>query len=286
MEGGRIKGKWGDAIPDRRGNTVSIRFRLFPQGKRRALTASYDDGTVHDRRLVEIFNRHGVRGTFHLNSGMLDRSGWIRSSEVASLYGNHEVAVHTVHHYHLERVPPDIAATEIIDDRRALEALVGYPVRGMSFPFGTFCDDLVRLLPSLGIEYARTVRETRLLEVPADVHVWDPTCHHNHDLLALGERFLKEESSEQVLMVVWGHSADFDRDDNWGLMEDFCRLVGGKADTWYATAWEIADYIVATRRLRFSVARDRIYNPSSLPVWLEVDSRPVMIAPGTTLQVG
>ena len=126
---------------------------------------------------------------------VLDRSGWIRSSEVVSLYENHEVAVHTVHHYHLERIPPDIAATEILDDRRALEALVGCPVRGMSFPFGTFSDDLVRLLPSLGIEYARTVRETHLLEVPADVHVWDPTCHHNHDLLALGERFLKEESS-------------------------------------------------------------------------------------------
>jgi hypothetical protein len=42
---------------------------------------------------------------------------------------------------------------------------------------------------------------------------------------------------------------------------------------------------MATRRLRFSVARDRVYNPSSLPVWVEVDSRPVMIAPGKTLQL-
>jgi hypothetical protein len=264
---------------------MRLRFRLFPQGKIRALTVSYDDGTVHDRRLVEIFNRHGVRGTFHLNSGMLDRSGWVRSSEVVSLYKNHEVAVHTVHHYHLERIPPDIAATEILDDRRALEALVGYPVRGMSFPFGTFSDDLVRLLPSLGIEYARTVRGTHLLEVPENVHVWDPTCHHNDNLLALGEHFRKEESSQQVLMVVWGHSSDFDRDDNWDLMEDFCRLAGGKDDTWYATAREIAEYIVATRRLQFSVVRDRVYNPSSLPVWFEVDSLPVRIAPGMTLHL-
>lgn len=264
---------------------MRIQFRLFPQGRWRALTFSYDDGTVHDRRLVEMFNRYGVRGTFHLNSGSLDRPGWVRSSEVASLYRNHEVSVHTVHHYHLERIPPDVSAAEILDDRRALEALVGYPVRGMSFPFGTHDHDLVRLLPSFGIDYARTVRDTGLLEVPADFHRWDPTCHHNHDLLVLGERFLQEESPQPVLMVVWGHSNDFDRDRNWGLMEDFCRLASGKDEVWYATALEIADYIMAMRRLRFSVCRDRVYNPSSLPVWIEVDSRPLMIAPGETLSL-
>lgn len=269
-------------MPEGQGYPMRIRFRLFPHARKRALTFSYDDGTVHDRRLVEIFNRYGVRASFHLNSGMLDRAGWIRSSEVASLYRNHEVSVHTIHHYHLERIPPDIAATEILDDRRALEALVGYPVRGMSFPFGAFNDDLVRLLPSLGIEYARTVRETGLLEVPGNFHLWDATCHHNHDLLALGERFLETDSPQPVLMVVWGHSWDFDQDNNWSLMEEFCRLTGGKDDVWYATSIDIADYIAAIRRLRFSVVKDRVYNPSSLPVWIEVDSREVMVPPGQT----
>jgi peptidoglycan/xylan/chitin deacetylase (PgdA/CDA1 family) len=262
---------------------MRIQFRLFPNGRKRALTFSYDDGTAHDRRLVEIFDRYGVRATFHLNSGKLDRAGWIRSAEVASLYKKHEVSVHTIHHYHLERIPPDMAASEILDDRRALEALVGYPVRGMSFPFGAFNDDLVRLLPSLGIEYARTVRETHLLEVPGNFYRWDATCHHNHDLLPLGERFLKEDSLQPVLMVVWGHSWDFDQDDNWSLMEEFCRLTGGKDDIWYATCMEITEYITAVRRLRFSVVKDRVYNPSSLPVWIEVDSREVMVPPGQTL---
>lgn len=262
---------------------MRIRFSLFPHGRTRALTFSYDDGTVHDRRLVEMFDRFGLRGTFHLNSGSLDRPGWVRSSEIPSLYGNHEVAVHTVHHYHLDRIPPDVAATEILDDRRALEALVGYPIQGMSFPFGTHSRNLLRLLPSLGIEYARTVRETGLLEVPADFLAWDPTCHHNHGLLSLGKSFLQEDSLPPLLLVVWGHSQDFDREKNWDLMEEFCSLASGKNDVWYATALEIADYIQATRRLRFSVARDRVYNPSSQPVWIEVDSCPVVIAPGQTL---
>jgi len=39
--------------------TMAISLTLFPQGRSRALTMSYDDGVVEDRRLVEIFNRHG-----------------------------------------------------------------------------------------------------------------------------------------------------------------------------------------------------------------------------------
>ena len=40
-------------------------------GKMKALTFSYDDGTLQDRRLVEIFNKYGLKATFNLNSGLL-----------------------------------------------------------------------------------------------------------------------------------------------------------------------------------------------------------------------
>ena len=52
-----------------------VKIDRFPGGKRFALTMSYDDGQIHDRRLVEIFNRYGIRGTFHLNSASLPTYG-------------------------------------------------------------------------------------------------------------------------------------------------------------------------------------------------------------------
>ena len=64
---------------------TDIIFNLFPGHKKKALTMSYDDGTIHDRRLVEIFNKYGIRGTFHLNSGRFDQDGVIRADEVAEL---------------------------------------------------------------------------------------------------------------------------------------------------------------------------------------------------------
>ena len=47
-------------------------YTCFPEGKAKALTMSYDDGRLQDERLVEIFNKYGIRGTFNLNYGLMD----------------------------------------------------------------------------------------------------------------------------------------------------------------------------------------------------------------------
>ena len=39
-------------------------------GKRKAVTFSYDDGVTQDRQLVELLNRYGLKATFNLNSGI------------------------------------------------------------------------------------------------------------------------------------------------------------------------------------------------------------------------
>ena len=45
--------------------TVRMRFPGFLE---KAVTLSYDDGQIYDKRLIEIMSRHGIRGTFNLNS--------------------------------------------------------------------------------------------------------------------------------------------------------------------------------------------------------------------------
>lgn len=46
-------------------------YMAFPEGKHKVLTMSYDDGREFDRRLISIFNHYRIKGTFHLNSGLL-----------------------------------------------------------------------------------------------------------------------------------------------------------------------------------------------------------------------
>ena len=72
----------------------------YPEGKTKAFTLSYDDGTVEDRRLVPIFNKNKLKATFHINSGPIleGNGGRISKEEVKDLYAGHEISVHSVTH--------------------------------------------------------------------------------------------------------------------------------------------------------------------------------------------
>ena len=83
---------------------------MFPGNKRKAVTFSFDDGVVQDRRLVKLFNKYGFKCTWNINSALLNFPGQITDRghtvnyskidiyEVKSLYQGHEVAVHSLFH--------------------------------------------------------------------------------------------------------------------------------------------------------------------------------------------
>lgn len=117
-------------------------------GKKKAVTFSYDDGVMQDIRLIEIFNRYGLRATFNLNSGLLGgkntlirggvqvRHDKIRMEDVRAVYDGHEVAAHTLTHPALCTLPDEEVVRQVEEDRQALSALVGYEVVGMAYPGG------------------------------------------------------------------------------------------------------------------------------------------------------
>ncbi|WP_046176296.1 polysaccharide deacetylase family protein [Domibacillus indicus] len=257
----------------------------FPKGKHKVLTLSYDDGKAADRRLVELFNRCGLKGTFHLNSGLLGTGDRIPEKEISALYKGHEISAHTCTHPTIERSPKEQLASEVMEDRKQLEQIAGYTVRGMSYPNGSYNSFIKSMLPFLGIEYARTVNSTGLFSMPDDFHEWNPTCHHKHNLMGKAEMFAGLHKTQYLyMMYVWGHSYEFDHDNNWGMMEGFCKFIGGREDIWYATNIEIVDYMNAFRALKFSADSSFVYNPSAISVWLSVDEKIVEVRGGE--QVG
>ena len=262
-----------------------IVYTCFPGGKHKVLTMSYDDGRLEDRPLVEIFNRNGIRGTFNLNAGLI-REDRIPKEEYQKLYRGHEVACHTYQHPTIARCPITQVATQMLRDRQELEAIMGYPVRGLAYPNGSLNDDIVRMLPSLGIRYGRVVGNTDGFAMPEDFMKWKATCHHNHNLLKLGEEFLGLYKSQYLyMMYVWGHSYEFPRDDNWELMEKFCSMMGRQDNIWYATNIEIVDYMEAAKRLICTVDMKKIHNPNFQSVWISIDGESFEIKGGETLSL-
>ena len=253
---------------------------LFPMGKKKALTFSYDDGEKQDIRLCQLFNKYGMKGTFNLNSGLMtvepsEKSTKVALSQIPEVYRGHEVAVHTANHPFLEKMTTSEIAVEIFDDKRTLEKYTGYVVRGMAYPFGTYNEDVIRIASDLGIKYSRGVHShhgfalpTKWLEMPA-------TCHQaDEKAFDIAKIFVEENATKDWrsthgwLFYIWGHSYEYRTEEDWARMEKLCAYLSDRDDVWYATNIEIYDYIEAYRSLEYSVDRKMVYNPSAHDLWL------------------
>ncbi len=284
---------------------MAFQFKInklrFPEGKRKALTLSYDDGIVHDRRLIALMDKYGVKGTFNLNTALFGRNCMIKidgrdvedsvitAEEIPQLYEKHEVATHAARHLALTECG-STALYEILEDRKVLEELVPYLVQGHAYPFGIYDKSVLSMLKTAGIRYARTVVSTGKFDIPEDFLEWHPTCHHaDPRLMELAESFCEGRENPHIinrpqLFYLWGHSYEFARQDNWDVIENFLAYVSGyREEIWMATNGEIADYVEAYRGLFFSAKGSKVYNPSCRTVWLEAAGEVYSVAPGETV---
>ncbi len=271
-------------------------FLRFPGFKNKALTLSYDDGVIQDKRLIALMQQYGIKGTFNINSGVFsDNYSGIFSNRMSLddatlLYNDSgmEIAVHGVNHISLDRVDSAAAVNEIINDRISLEKIFGRVIKGMAYAYGAYNDEVVNVLKMCGINYARTVISTEGFEIPTDWLRLPATCHHNNPrLMQLAKEFLKTDDVSRwydapKLFYLWGHSYEFDNNNNWNIIEDFFKLVGNRNDIWYATNGEIYNYVTAYDRLEFSAESEIVYNPSAIDVYLAYNGVKSIIPAGKT----
>ncbi len=250
-----------------------VQFNVFPDGKKRIVTFSYDDGR-NDAKLLELFNKYKVKGTFHLNGKELSND---EKLIIGKRYEGHEISCHTASHGWPSRMPHISIVNETIGNRVLLEQIARYPVIGMSYPSGSYDDRVIEAMRSCGIVYSRTTKDTMCFELPKDFMQWHPTCHLKK-ALDLCDKFLGEIDSQWCgpLFYIWGHSHEFRTDEEWGLMTELLEKISGNSKIWYATNYEIYRYIVAQHSLVISADETVFYNPSGTDVWVEKDKETVI----------
>ncbi len=274
-----------------------MKMRL-KDGKLKVLTLSYDDGVVQDIRMIGILDKHGIKGTFNVNSGLYlpedavreKYAGIMKLSEAKELYINsgHEVGVHTYNHVFLEKLDTAEMIYQITEDRKAIENDYGQLARGMAYPFGTYNQKVIDILEKCHICYARTVNATYGFGFPENWLMLHPTCSHRYEHLdELIKKFVEvpNKFGNAEMFYLWGHSYEFDNDDNWELFEKFCEYAGGHKHIWYATNIEIYDYVKAYERLLTSFDKKIIHNPSAIDVWAEIDREVYCVKAGETIRL-
>ena len=141
-------------------------YLCFPGGKHKALTMSYDDGKIQDRRLVGIFNKYGIKGTFHLNSDLLNQPERISAEEIEGLYKGHEISAHTCTHPTIARCPKEQIVQELYSDRVNLEDIVGYPIRAYLTPMDHITSRSEKYCRIWGTSMHELLRKQEILACP------------------------------------------------------------------------------------------------------------------------
>ena len=281
------------------------RFLRFPEGRAKAVTLSYDDGCRQDIRFSEIISEYGLKCTFNMTGDERGKSRALTVEKVREKFFDkgHEVAIHGYMHRAEGLVRPIEGIQDVLNCRLELERRYDMIIRGMAFPdsgIRRFCngasyESIKQYLKELDVAYSRTLGgDNNSFELPNDWHQWMPTAHHdNPKLFEYIDEFLSIDTSVSAykstryprLFYMWGHSFEFDKNDNWDRLTKICEKLSGHEDVWYATNIEIYNYVTAYNSLIYSADGNTVYNPTLYTVWFDVDGTLFCIKSGETIKI-
>ena len=244
---------------------------VYPNGNHKALIMSYDDGLDDDIALAQLFDRYGIIGTFHLNSGLLDtRAIWyqgkpneflgtyLSKDTLLYVFKNHEIAVHGTYHKALVGLSDEEILEEINVDIENLTILSDRKISSMAYAFGSTNDHVAEVIGTTPLTNARTVKSSYNFDLPKDYYLWNPTCHDSEALEYL-EAYISLDSPSLSLFYVWGHSWELrDTLRNQNILK-FCNEIGDRDDIWYTGAGDFADYHASLKVLE--IGPQQIVNP-------------------------
>ena len=194
---------------------------------------SFDDGTVYDKRFVQLLNKYGVKATFNLNSGLEDFV-WLyedshpirrqRLEETVELYRGHEVASHTLHHHWLNTLTPPQLAREAGEDCETLKQIFGLEEIGFGVPFTACSEREIRIIR----KFTRYIRLSEMSEdyaLPRDpYHIPIHGLYNDPDIREKIARFAQSELPVS-LFVMAGHSYELEVLDHWEYMEELLQYI-------------------------------------------------------------
>ena len=224
-------------------------MKWYEQGKKKAVTFSYDDGTVQDVRLIELLDKYGLKSTFNLCSGWLPKhkdddfigkNRKVCRGDVKHIYAGHEVAAHTIDHLHLTECDDAEVIRQVENDRQILSDLAGYEVLGMAYPYCNHDDRIIELIKNnTGIKYSRAgSKKPPDFEMPSELFCVKATSSHlKFDMMmSLAEEFIELKADTPKVFYIYGHSYELDQaPDNWARAEEFFKLISNRDDIFYGT---------------------------------------------------
>lgn len=211
---------------------------------------SFDDGTVHDLKFIELLNKYNLKASLNLNSGLEDFVWYyngvpikrLKLNKFVDYFKNHEVCSHSLTHPYLTSLSEEELSYEINQDVYNLECIVKRKINGFAVPF-TECNereiDIIR--KNTKIEFIRLSCYASDFIFPSDPYHYKITALYNDkDVYDKINSFSKVDDG---LFILCGHSYEFYVNNDWDKIEDILKYIVSFNDIEVVTLAEASDRI-------------------------------------------
>ena len=190
-----------------------------------------DDGTIYDKKVIDIFNKYNIRATFNLNSGLQDFVWYkddkpverLKLYENRHIYDNHEVASHSLTHPWLTSLSDEDVYREVKEDVDNIERIFARKVTTFSFPFDYFDERTINIVKSVGITHIILPEIDDSFKLPSDLFHIKVTSWNIDEALEKADRFIKDKDAQ--LFVYLSHSYDYEFSNAYDKLERLCQKV-------------------------------------------------------------
>lgn len=213
---------------------------------------SFDDGTIYDRKFIELLNKYHLRATLNLNSG-LDDYAWyydkdheikrLHLKECKELYKNHEVASHTLTHPYLTSLNKEELIYQINQDVVNLERIFNKEITSFAVPFDSCNDEIISM-----IKENTKIKNVRYPWIKDDYFPIDQFHVHVNALYddpLIYDKLEKFASNnlDNSLFVIAGHSYEFEVKNDWKKIEDLLEYICNDSRLINMTMQEAIDHM-------------------------------------------
>ena len=197
------------------------------------VSLSFDDGTIYDKRFIDLLNKYGLRATFNLNSGLDDLIWYyedkpirrLNLEESKEIYKGHEVASHSLTHPYFSSLDEKRQIREVEEDILNLEKIFSRKIEGFAFPFIDQTEANIQVVKNnIDLKYIRCSIFTEKILPKDRYHVGINALYDDKDIYEKLERY-KSNSLPNSLFVIAGHSYEFEVKNDWEKIENLLKYL-------------------------------------------------------------